>query len=94
MNKKSYDFFQEFNVWKRIDDTSVMRYRCFRVLPDEGYYVQSADNFYYPLDQKQVIQLECSFVDSLFQDGLEAISQNELRKTLEEAIAFFEEGFE
>jgi hypothetical protein len=94
MKEESTGFFQEFIVWKRIDDTQVLRYRCLKVLPDDGYYVKAADHLHWPLDQKQISQVEYYFIDSLFHSGLESIRRKKLFPTVEEAIAFFEEGFE
>ena len=35
--------FEQINVWRRVDESESVCYRCFRLLPDGGYSVQSAD---------------------------------------------------
>lgn len=35
--------YREINVWKRLLDGRILRYRCFELLPSGGYCVQSAD---------------------------------------------------
>ena len=102
MPKEKVQLFKEISVWRRIDDETLLRYRCLQVLPDDGYCVKSSHFYRYPLshDDGQIAQAEFYFLDSLFQDGLPAAAK-ETYKTLEEAIAkhdkdfdnFFEDNF-
>jgi hypothetical protein len=91
-NNKAQRLFVELNVWKRIDDTTLIRYRCFRVIPDHVFFVKSSDFYYYPLDEKQITEREHYFLDSLFQDALEELPE-EVYETLEEAIQMHDEAF-
>ena len=58
---------QAIDVWRRLDTGALVRYRCFLVLPNRGYFVQSAD-FYYPdkpNDDKKDKFLQNEFIDHL-----------------------------
>jgi hypothetical protein len=75
----------EVNVWKRIDQNTLMRYRCFRILPDDKYVVQSADFYTLPLDDKQLSYLSKQFIELLCEE--EPAVRSGLYDSLEEAIA-------
>jgi hypothetical protein len=92
INNNQPKLFREVSVWKRVDDTTVIRYRCFQVVPDGGFFVKSSDFYHYPIDAKQVSQLEQYFLDSLFQDALEEV-HDEISGTLEDAIRIHDEAF-
>ena len=40
---KDNRLYEEINVWRRRDSETLVCYRCFRVLPEKRYCVQSAD---------------------------------------------------
>jgi hypothetical protein len=82
--------FEQINIWHRIDDSESVCYRCFRLLPDGGYCVQSAD-FFRPneiaiqdFDRQQV---------ELFLDQ-SPDERSGLWSTLDEAIRKFQKDFE
>ena len=91
--EKAY-LFKEISVWKRIDDDTLIRYRCLQVLPDDRYVVKSSHFYRHPmkLADEQLKQAEFYFIDSMFQDGLLEIT-NDTYETLEEAIAAHDEDF-
>ena len=95
MPKEKAQLFREISVWRRIDDDTLLRYRCLLVLPDGGYCVKSSHFYRYPLslDDGQIMQAEFYFLDSLFQDGLSEAAQ-ETYDTLEEAIAKHDKDFD
>ncbi len=84
--------FQEIIIWKEIDDNTITRYRCFHVLPDDKYFVKGQDFFHYPLNEKQLKDIDFYAVDLLFQGGLNM--KEEFCNSLNEALEKFEKGFE
>ncbi|MCI0538650.1 MAG: hypothetical protein L0Z50_25870 [Verrucomicrobiales bacterium] len=79
------------DVWKRLDNNGVIRYRCFRVLPDDKYCVQSADFYRLPLEPNTIQNMERQFLELLLQQA-----PDERAKTfasLEEAIANHDKQF-
>lgn len=76
MREKKAQLFQEISVWRRLDDNTLLRYRCLQLLPDGGYCVKSSHFYHYPLklDDEQIKQAEFYFLDGMFQDGLPARS--------------------
>jgi hypothetical protein len=75
----------EINVWKPIDENVLVRYRCFRILPDNKYVVQSADFYNLPLDDKQISYLSKQFSQLLCEE--EPAIRSDMFDSLEEAIA-------
>ena|SRR2546423_4933685 len=91
--KDANKLFQEITVWKVVGDTTLVRYRCPLVLPDNRYCVKSADFYRQPLDEKQRKEQEEYYLESLFEGGLDFAAE-ETYETLEEAIAKHDEEFE
>lgn len=91
--KSNQRLFKEINVWRQVDEKTLIRYRCFQELPDGKFFVKSADHFREPFDSEISKQHKMYFVDSLFDDGLISTAKRTYA-TLEKAIAKFEEGFE
>ena len=81
--------FQAIDVWRKQSDGIAIRYRCFRVLPDDGYCVQSAD--YYPEVKASLKKFEKQFVE-LFTEQ-EPDARSGIFSTLEAAIVNFDEAF-
>ena len=86
--------FQELSIWRRVDDKTLLRYRCLQFLPDGRYFVKSSHFYREPLtwDSEQLKQAEFYFVDGMFGDALLEISK-ESYSTLEEAIAKHDADF-
>ena len=84
--------FKAIDVWKRLDDSTLVRYRCFQVLPENKYCVQSADFYRHPLDAKLISNLEKQYVELLFEEAPD--TRAETYGTLEEAILRHEQDFE
>lgn len=64
--------FEEIKIWEHKESGDAVCYRCLHVIPDGGYYVQSAD-FYSPDNtapfdfEKQFVELFCQTLsDDLF----------------------------
>ncbi len=45
-------FFKEINIWKPANERTVMRYRCFEILPDGKFFVQVSEHIYEDSDAK------------------------------------------
>jgi hypothetical protein len=45
--------FEPVDVLRRVGEAELVRYRCFRVLPDNKYWVQGADRYRLPLSEEQ-----------------------------------------
>jgi hypothetical protein len=84
--------FREIAVWKQVNDSTLIRYRCLHILPDDKYCVKSSDFYYYPLEEGYFNQLERYYIESLFGDSLVGIEKVAFG-TIEEAIAAHEESF-
>lgn len=85
------NIFQEVLVWKRIDNTSSVRYFCFHDLVTGQYCVQSADFFNTPIDTKQVQQFQKQSIE-LFAES-SPIERCEWFESLAEAIKCHDEDF-
>jgi predicted class III extradiol MEMO1 family dioxygenase len=92
MQEHGHRLFKEIVVWKRIDDNTLLRYRCLLILPDNRYVVKSSDFCRWPLDKEQLSQQDYYYLDSLFQDALEEIVFTTY-ETLEEAIRRHDQEF-
>jgi hypothetical protein len=60
--KRILDMDKAIDIWKRINEDQVVRYRCFQRLKDGFYCVQSADFYSLPLDEVKVRYLENQFL--------------------------------
>lgn len=85
-------FLREINIWKPVDERTVARYRCFEILPDRTFFVQSKDHIYEDSDEKYLESLDDYFFGSLSKEIFEEMSKN-ASDTVEEAIVRHEEDF-
>jgi hypothetical protein len=85
------NLYRAIDVWKKVDRSTAVRYRCFESVQSKLYCVQSADFYRLPVNEKQVSHLDSQFVE-LF---LEQDPSNRAGEygTLEEAIAAHEKDF-
>lgn len=79
------------DVWKRLGDGGIARYRCFAVLPKGGYCVQSVDFFSTPLNQSQCNFLEQQYLELLLEQDPD--QRAKVYSSLEEAIDAHEREF-
>lgn len=81
-NRNSLVLCRSIDVWERQED-AVLRYRCFELLGESKYWVQSCD-YYRVNDESSVRQMhERAFIE-LFQDN--SLADVDLFDSLEEAI--------
>jgi hypothetical protein len=85
------NLYRTIDVWKRVDRTTALRYRCFQSLQSKKYCVQSADFFRLPLDAKQVSSLDSQFVQLFIEQ--EPSNRTAEYLTLEDAIAAHDKDF-
>ena len=95
MERKS---FEPVEVLRRAGGGELVRYRCFRVLPDNKYWVQGADRFQLPLSEAHKQELTDESARALtavpFGAGGEACDGlGETYDTLDEAIMAFEQNY-
>lgn len=83
--------YRQIDVWSRLSDSTIIRYRCFQILPDNLFCVQNADTFPGRVTQKRINELEDIFHELLLDEAPEA--RTEPAATLEEAIARHREAF-
>jgi hypothetical protein len=79
--------FEEINVWERKSAENITCYRCFKLIPDGGYCVQSAD-YYYSNQERNFKQ---QFIELLLEDSPDLRSS--VFASLEEAILNFNDQF-
>lgn len=83
--------FKAIDVWKRLDSSTAICYRCFERLSDGQFCVQSADYYSLPLDEEQVRMLDRQFLELFLEESPE--QRSPLYSTLTEAIAMFDLDF-
>jgi hypothetical protein len=84
-------YYKKIDVWKKIDDKCVVRFRCYELIGEGEFCVQSADYFYYPISNEQLIKSENQQLE-LFLD-IDPTERSETFSTLEEAILAHEAEF-
>lgn len=88
---EAVSLYKAIDVWQRLDESAVARYRCFQALSTGKYCVQSKDYYPLPLHSEAVRQLERQFLE-LFSE----IAPDERDKSydsLEEAIMAHDQDF-
>lgn len=92
-NKDKRRLYCEMTIWRQIDDQTLIRYRCFHVLPDNKYCVKASDFVRYPLQESVLKTQEQYYLESLFDDGLEMLLTDACN-SLEEAVAKHNQDFD
>ena len=85
------NLYNTIDVWKRVDQSTALRYRCFQSLQSKEYCVQSVDFYRLPLDAKQVSNLDSQFVQLFIEQ--EPSNRTAEYLTLEDAIAAHDREF-
>jgi hypothetical protein len=85
------NLYKVIDVWKKLDKTSAVRYRCFECLNSKKYCVQSTDFYRLPFDQKLVSNLDAQFLELFTEQELS--SRNPEYSSLEEAISAHDREF-
>ena len=77
--------YRQIEVWRRISDDTLVCYRCFELIPDARYCVQSADFVRVPPDHKLMEALKRNWLELLAETAPD--ERGKTFGTLEEAIA-------
>jgi hypothetical protein len=83
--------YRQVDVWVRLEDQRIAVYRCFEVLPDRKYCVQSKDFFSVPVDLGAVRESEKRFFELLAEEAPEV--RTGAFNALEEAIQNHDQEF-
>jgi hypothetical protein len=84
--------YKSIDVWKRLDDKTLVRYRCFQIIISDRFCVQNADFYHFPLDESQLSQFDRQFLEFLSEEAPEVRAKT--YATLEEAIRMHDQEFE
>jgi len=84
--------YEVVDVWRREADGSLLRFRCFRVLPEGTFCVQSADHYRASFPPGHERQMEEQFRTLLGEEAPDV--RGHTWPTLEQAISAFEREFE
>jgi len=82
--------FTSIEVWKRVDERTAIRYRCFRSL-GTGKYSVSADFYQLPLDPARIPTLDEQYIELFIEQPPDVRSGS--FDTIEEAIAAHDDEF-
>jgi hypothetical protein len=91
MGKELAKEVRAFDVWKRGDENSLVRYRCFEDMRTGQFCVQSADFYQSPVTEERISQLEKQFIELILEEH--PFSRSGSFGTIEEAIADHEASF-
>jgi hypothetical protein len=83
--------FTSIEVWKRVDERTAIRYRCFRSTGTGKYSVQSADFYHLPLDRARIPTLDEQHIELFIEQPPDERSGS--FDTIEEAIAAHDDEF-
>ena len=83
--------YKSIDVWKKIDEKTSVRFRCFQISEEAAYCVQSADIYHYPLDKNQINYLDRQYIELFLEENPDIRSN--VYPTLEEAIRAHEDEF-
>lgn len=83
---------EAIDVWERGTDGALIRYRCFRELPDGGYWVQSADHYHPGMPAAEADTLDRQFRELLAEGG--PVERGGAAPTLAEAVRQFRRRFD
>jgi hypothetical protein len=89
--EKQMKLYRAIDVWKRADEETAVRYRCFESLLSKRFCVQSANFYRLPPNEQQIADLSRQFVELFIEQ--EPSSRSGEHSTLEEAIAAHDRAF-
>jgi hypothetical protein len=84
--------YKAIDIWKRINENQIARYRCFQRLKDSLFCVQSIDFYSLPLDEIQIRYLDKQFLEFLIEEDPD--QRAEMHDSLEIAILMHDKDFE
>ena len=91
MIEKAERLHRAIDVWRRQDSETLVRYRCFEVIPLGKFCIQSKDFYQAPFGEKACLDLDHHFMELLVEASPDL--RGGLYDLLEEAIRGHEEDF-
>jgi hypothetical protein len=85
------NLYEAYDVWRRVSETEIMRYRCFKAVSSQRYSIQSADFYRLPLDPKQIADLDRQYLELFAEQSPDKRSGS--FDSLEAAIAAHDRDF-
>ncbi len=83
--------YKPIDVWRKKGTECAIRYRCFEILGENKFCVQSVDYFHLPVTEEKIHQLEKQFIELFIEVDPE--DRSNLFSTIEEAILRYDEEF-
>jgi hypothetical protein len=90
-NSEITNTYKSFDVWRRRDPQTLVRYRCFEDCSTGRFCVQSADFYQGPITNDQIQFLEKQFIELLLDQS--PFERGESFPSIEEAISDHDESF-
>jgi hypothetical protein len=85
------NLYKAISVWRRISDTSAIHFNCLENLASKKFAVQSADFFYLPITEDQIISFEKQYLEFLIETSPD--ERCEWFESLGDAIAAHDRDF-
>ena len=81
-------YIKSIDIWKKINDLSIVRYICFEIIPDKRYYVQSADYYYWDSENHCIKRDDFDYLENNFFELMldEPPLEENIFDSIEEAI--------
>jgi hypothetical protein len=92
MGAQLMDNIRPFDIWRRKDTETLVRYRCFEHLETAGFCVQNADFYRAPVTDEYLWQLEKQYLELLLEE--DPFSRSGSFASVEEAIEEHDASFE
>jgi hypothetical protein len=83
--------YRQINIFKRIDETNIVIFRCFERLDVNKFCVQSADYFSLPINDSQLKNSEKQLLELFIEEIPD--NRSDLHHTIEEAVKHFINDF-
>jgi hypothetical protein len=87
----SNTLYKSINVFRRLSDEEAVIYRCFELIPERGFVVQSADRLHLLVNMEEMQRYERQFWELFCEEAPD--QRDAPSASLEEAIAAFDAEF-
>ena len=85
------NLYKSLDVWQRKGLDCAVRFRCFEIVGENKFCVQSVDYFNLPITDEKLKQMDKQFLELIIEVPPE--ERSEVYPTLKEAISRYEEDF-
>jgi len=90
-NSEMNETYRSFDIWRRRDSNTLVRYRCFENCSTGRFCVQSSDSYKRPVTNDQIQSLEKQFIELLIEQS--PFERGGFFATIEEAISDHDKSF-